>query len=224
MTMHEMSTPALDGHGGQADDHGHGGRRVARELFPLPVLPQEAAAKTTLSRGCKQRIGKRRGLRFEVNRTVRSLNLLHGGPGGSRQDDDQLPSLAQQRSLEFIEHSVRELGPSGSLTGPEALEALRISEDYGAPPAPSALGSFDPDLISLPTEELRPVDLGLAWGEGGQQVVEEFSSPQMLGPDATRIQSCGIKRLLRALFVAYGNWGWWTFRLSREWSKSSYSA
>ena len=35
---------------------------------------------------------------------------------------------------------------------------------------------------SLPSGEIRPVALEKLWGEGGQQVVKEFSS-QMLGPD-----------------------------------------
>lgn len=39
-------------------------------------------------------------------------------------------SAAQYRSLEFIEQAVRQLGSPDGLAGPEALEALRVSEGF----------------------------------------------------------------------------------------------
>ena len=106
---------------------------------------------------------------------------MHGGTGGPMSPKGDISS-GQQKVLEFIEQSVAALGSPPPLSGPEALEELRVSVGYGETPASCPLGSFDPASVSLPSGEIRPVALEKLWGEGGQQVVKEFSS-QMLGPD-----------------------------------------
>lgn len=139
MKMHDEDVPQLDSHKVEAENYGCGGRRVARDLFPLPVPTVEPPARSCLSRGCKQRIGKRMEVEKEACHTVRSLNFLHGGSGWDpRQSvcETLCMSAAQEKSLEFIGACVAELGGPGSIDGSEALQALRISEDYGGTPAP----------------------------------------------------------------------------------------
>ena len=166
---------AVEPHGPQ------GGRQVNRELFPLPSVHVESLEAGKLSRKVRQRIGRRRHLQEEVQSTVNVLNMMHGGTGGPMSPKGDISS-AQQKVLEFIEQSVAALGSPPQLSGPEALEELRVSVGYGETPASCPLGSFDPASVSLPSGEIRPVALEKLWGEGGQQVVKEFSS-QMLGPD-----------------------------------------
>ena len=166
---------AVEPHGPQ------GGRQVNRELFPLPSVHVESLEAGKLSRKVRQRIGRRRHLQEEVQSTVNVLNMMHGGTGGPMSPKGDISS-GQQKVLEFIEQSVAALGSPPQLSGPEALEELRVSVGYGETPASCPLGSFDPASVSLPSGEIRPVALEKLWGEGGQQVVKEFSS-QMLGPD-----------------------------------------
>lgn len=196
--MHENKTPQLDSHKVGADVDGYGGRRVARDLFPLPVPAVELRAEPSLSRGCRQRIGKRRQVETEIRHTVRSLNFLHGGSGWNPKLEDvaMVPSAAQEKSLEFIATCVADLGDPGEVDGSEAVRALRISEDYGGTPAPSALGSFNPELISLPAEELKPNDLAMLWGEDGQNAVEDFIRKQVLSREEASIQldEAGVER------------------------------
>ena len=197
--MHDEDLPQLDSHKVEAENYGCGGRRVARDLFPLPVPTVEPPARSCLSRGCKQRIGKRREVEKEVCHTVRSLNFLHGGSGwdpGQSVCETLCMSAAQEKSLEFIGACVAELGGPGSIDGSEALQALRISEDYGGTPAPSALGSFDPELISLPAEELKPNDLAMLWGEDGHSAVKDFIRKQVLTREEASIQlrEAGVER------------------------------
>ena len=51
-------------------------------------------------------------------------------------------SSGQQKVLEFIEQSVAALGSPPQLSGPEALEELRVSVGYGETPASCPLGNF----------------------------------------------------------------------------------
>ena len=68
-----------------------------------------------------------------------------------------------------------------SLTGPEALEELRVSDGYADLPTASPLGSFVPELVSLPEVGGQPVPLAKLWGERRQQEVEDFFHSQTLG-------------------------------------------
>ena len=188
--MHEQKMPQLDGHKAGAEPNGCDGRSVARDLLPLPVPTVEMPADASLSRGCKRRIGRRRNVDMEIRRTVRSLNFLHGGCGWEASEPASFEgvSASQAKSLEFITSCVADLGGPGDLDGSEALRALRISEDYGGAPTPSALGSFDPELVSLPAEQLQPNDLAMMWGENGQNVVEDFIREQVLTREEASLQ------------------------------------
>ena len=106
-------------------------------------------------------------------------------------------SRAQGKSLEFIQSCVKKLGKPDKITGPEALEALRITEGYEASPAPSVLGSFDLERISLPSEAVKkPADLSVVWGEDGHLAVEDFIRQQVLTEDEAhvRLKESGVER------------------------------
>lgn len=175
-------------------------RRCSRELLPLPHVEVSSCPGQKLSRKCRQRLGRRQHFEEEVNATVTSLNLMYGagcvkrcGSGGTGFSE---PSLAQLQSLEFIEHAITELGPPGELSGPEALEELRVSTGYEELPTSCPLASFDPDLVALPSEGMMPVPLESLWGEGGQLEVEEFYRKRLLGSDEieVRLDECGVRR------------------------------
>ncbi|CAK9052120.1 unnamed protein product [Durusdinium trenchii] len=76
-------------------------------------------------------------------------------------------------------------------------QALRVSEGYEGLPTSSPLGSYNPDLVSLPSGEMNPVSLESLWGPGGREAVQEFVSARVLGPSeaqATLIES-GVRRV-----------------------------
>ena len=176
-------------------------RLVQRDIFPLPfVLEDEAGCRSSLSRGCRQRVAKRLWFQKEVNRCIGSLNQLYDFslPGRRAQQvgDQLLPNLAQVRSLEFIEECIGDLGPSDSMSGAEALMALRIVQGYEELPTTSALGSFVPDKVSLPSAEVQPVQLSAAMGPDGQIMMEDFIYDQVLSEDDARskLEASGIER------------------------------
>jgi hypothetical protein len=107
---------------------------VQRDIFPLPLVEETGPNVKKLSRGCSQRLGTKRHRQKEVNHCISSLNQLFGTsvPGDRVQQrrGQTLPNLAQVKSLEFIEDCIEEMGPPGPLSGPEALEALRVAEGY----------------------------------------------------------------------------------------------
>lgn len=180
---------------------GSGERLVQRDIYPLPfVVEDEAGCRSSLSRGCRQRVSKRRWAQREVNHCIGSLNQLYdcSMPGLKAQQagDQPLPSLAQVRSIEFIEECIDDLGPSDSMSGAEALLALRIVQGYEELPTTSALGSFVPEKVSLPSAEVMPVQLSAAMGPDGQSMVEDFIYDQVLSEDGARskLEASGIER------------------------------
>ena len=89
------------------------------------------------------------------------------------------------------------LGPPSDLSGPEALEALRVSSGYMETPTMCPLGSFDPAAVSLPSEGMSPVPLEMLWGSGGRSVVEDFTFQRMLCPEAvkSKLEESGVERV-----------------------------
>lgn len=160
-----------------------GERRVARDLFPLPGVRFSPRPLGLFSRRSQQRIGRRRHFEEEVDRTVVSLNQMYGRPRAKATTVKPVEDLSagQRQVLEFIEQANRRVGDMPSLTGPEALEELRVSEGYADLPTASPLGSFVPELVSLPEVGGQPVPLAKLWGERGQQEVEDFFHSQTLG-------------------------------------------
>lgn len=174
-------------------------RECNRELFPLPLVEGPTTPSGKLSRKCRQRAGRRKHFGEEVNRTLGSLNLMYGADqGGSKAQRAAFsrPSLGQLECLEFVEHAVETLGAPPDLSGPKALEELRVSVGYAELPTACPLGSFDPDLVALPSEGMRPVPLEKLWGEGGRLMVEEFHQERLVGPDVakTRLDESGVGR------------------------------
>lgn len=162
-------------------------RNVQRDIFPLPFVVEDEGIRKTLSRGCQQRLQRKREEQREVNRCIGSLNQLfdyrYPGSVAQQRKGQMLPNLAQEKCLEFIEDCISEIGPCGEISGSEALDALRISCGYETLPTSSALGSFNPEKVSLPAGEVQPVELACAWGSNGQSVVEEFIHEQVLSKD-----------------------------------------
>ena len=65
--------------------------------------------------------------------------------------------------FEFVEDARKRVGAPPLLSGPEALEELRVAEGYDDLPTSCPLGSFNPDLVSLPSEGMNPVPLECLW-------------------------------------------------------------
>ncbi len=172
--------------------------RIQRNLLPLQAADVEGKPSATLSRGVKQRVGQRRFFQKEAQRTVMALNSMYTGQGvGSRiQPVNQLRSAGQKKVLEFIDRAVAQTGRPPDLSGPEALEALRVSEGYEVSPTTSPLGSYVLEKVALPSSGLDPVPLSQLWGPDGQFQVEEFLRLRLVGTDegARRLEHSGVKR------------------------------
>lgn len=125
-----------------------GGRRCNRDLLPLPSVHVEPRLDGKLSRKCRQREGRRIHFQEEVGRTVSALNSMYGA-GQHCLDGDGFSGISagQQQIFEFIEDAVDKLGPPCPLSGPEALEVLRVSSGYDDVPTSCPLGSFDPSAF-----------------------------------------------------------------------------
>jgi len=106
-------------------------------------------------------------------------------------------STGQEAVFEFIRRSVRDLGAPTGISGPEALEALRVAEGYEGLPTTCPLGSYEPALVSLPSGEVNPVSLASLWGSDGQKIVETFTHSRVHGPAEAqaRLIECGVERV-----------------------------
>ena len=151
-----------------------------------------------MSRGVRQRIGQRRFFQQEARRTTFALNSMYTGQavGSGSQPIGQLPSAGQKKVFEFIDNAVSQAGRPPDLSGPEALEALRVSEGYEVSPSTSPLGSYVPEKVALPSSGLDPVPLNQLWGPDGQFKVEEFLRLRLVGTDegAKRLEQSGVRR------------------------------
>eukprot|EP00438_Fugacium_kawagutii_P030549 Skav235998 [mRNA] locus=scaffold348:388416:392834:+ [translate_table: standard] len=175
--------------------------RKPRNLFPLPVSqPQKRLPRQGLSRGCARRLLRGNAVEAEVHNTVQCLNALYSG--GDIGLDDQAPflghgaSLAQVQALEFVKQSVHAMGtPPEDLSRQGAHDMLRATGVYGGDQAPSALGSYNPALLSLPNEGNVPVPLEDLWGEGGHEFVGTFIRNVILPESVakSKIQASGLR-------------------------------
>ena len=168
-----------------------------REIFPLPKVYISSPPLGLFSRKSRQRMGKRRHFEEEVGLTVDAANTLYGRPGNllNKVGGSQTFGMNGQ-ALEFIEHAVRRVGSPCSPSGPEALEELRVAVGYEDLPTTCPLGSFNADLIALPSEGVQPRSLEMLWGEGGRLQVEEFTRTKTLGPAeaARKLELSGLKK------------------------------
>ena len=175
-------------------------REVDRDIFPLPRVLNSRPPLGLFSRKSQQRIGRRRHFEQEVDHTVDALNTMYGRPGGPHKryggSNSGPISSGQAHALEFVEDACRRVGAPPLLSGPEALEELRVAEGYDDLPTSCPLGSFNPDLVSLPSEGMNPVPLECLWGEGGQQEVEDFTVHQTLciAEARERLDQCGLSK------------------------------
>eukprot|EP00438_Fugacium_kawagutii_P023337 Skav200217 [mRNA] locus=scaffold3745:15519:20956:- [translate_table: standard] len=105
-------------------------------------------------------------------------------------------SLAQAQALEFVKQSVHAMGtPPEDLSRQGAHDMLRATGVYGGDQAPSALGSYNPALLSLPNEGNVPVPLEDLWGEGGHEFVGTFIRNVILPESVakSKIQASGLR-------------------------------
>ena len=176
-------------------------QRIPRDIFPLPSVQFSGRPDVRLSRGCQQRLGRRRHFEEEVQHTLDALNRTFEGTlktsFGATSKAGGILSAGQRQVFEFIEHAISGVGSPVDITGPEALEALRVSEGYEGLPTSSPLGSYNPDLVSLPSGEMNPVSLESLWGPGGREAVQEFVSARVLGPSEAQAKliESGVRRV-----------------------------
>lgn len=176
--------------------------RKPRNLFPLPVCqPQVRLPRQGLSRSCARRLLRGNAVEAEVHNTVQCLNALYSGGAVGHDDWQQFfghgASLAQSRALEFVTQSVHAMGaPPEDLSCQGALEMLRTTGVYGGDQAPSALGSYNPALLSLPNEGNVPVPLEDLWGQGGPEFVGTFIRNVILPESVakSKIKATGLRQ------------------------------
>ena len=99
------------------------GRETSRDVFPLPSLQISARPSGPLSRGCRQRSGRRIHFEEEARHTADALNRMYEGTmktgfGESAKHAGNL-SAGQDAVFEFIRRSVRDLGAPTGISGPE---------------------------------------------------------------------------------------------------------
>ena len=170
--------------------------RIQRNLLPIAAAGVEERPSSALSRGVRQRIGQRRFFQQEARRTTFALNSMYTGQAVGSGSQPLTPSAGQKKVFEFIDNAVSQTGRPPDLSGPEALEALRVSEGYEVSPSTSPLGSYVPEKVALPSSGLDPVPLDQLWGPDGQFKVEEFLRLRLVGTDegAKRLEQSGVRR------------------------------
>ena len=97
-----------------------------RDILPLPVLAPGADSLDRwqgLSRGSRQRQGKRLWQQQLVGESIRALNWLGGVPDGAGP-----PMEAQRRCLQTIEAEVPRDAPPADYSEHEALRALLLCD------------------------------------------------------------------------------------------------
>ena len=160
-------------------------RLVPREVLPLPRSSVERVRGSQLdvSRGVKQRLGKREGFELDCDRAAWALNSLYlhqpQPPVGTAADSAVFVSLGQRHCLDWIRASVAALGaPPPEVTPAEALTKLRVASWYDVDSA--ALGSYSLASVSLPSGSLAPVPLEDLWGAGGSDMIRDFVHSRLL--------------------------------------------
>ena len=114
--MMHGSAPA----GGPAAGASHRGSPLQQPLFPVEPRRVETAGRPGLSRGTRQRIGRRRLLQQEAARCVSAVNALGGYDAGAV---PSAPSAVQGQFLERVDAGVRDMWPQDVFFQQE--EALR---------------------------------------------------------------------------------------------------
>lgn len=178
--------------------------RKPRDLFPLPLLRDEAQISYGLSRKARRKQLWKGHLGCEVNHTIRALNSMYGGDGKQHRPGQFLieedvfgEGSAQWDCIEHIESMVHKMGkPPSELTGRGALSSLQAASGYTGDQPVGSLASFNPEAISLPQSGWDPIDLADLWGDDGRSMVNEFVSTQVLPIEeaSAKLEACGVKQ------------------------------
>ena len=157
---------------------------VPRELFPLPHLPEEDQPSSWLSRGVRQRVGRRRAVASRVNDTIDALNSLMGFSSSSA----SRPSLAQRETLERLHaQHVSDVPQVDSESSEEACAALlglgrATAAAYGGDAAPH-IAPYDRSLLSIPGSGTQPVHLEDILDKRGRERVVGYRKHLMISAD-----------------------------------------
>ena len=131
-----------------------------RDCLPIALLDVPACVPTGLSRGCRQRIQRRRAIAERTNIAVRVLNDLWDPPGHI--DDAPTASRPLLDDTEKIrDHMARfHLGDTQGAPPEEAARQLlgQHLSYYGSEES-STLGSFDHASVVLPSAIAPPQDI-----------------------------------------------------------------
>ena len=131
-----------------------GSTRRHGDVFPLPLPSVEPPAKSRLSRGVRQRIGRRRAVQSDSYEAIRSLILLAGCGRGSDPAYPQFNSPASMPSdvEAFIGGRIAAFAQPPVRTQEESLMAiLRADTLYHEDGSANQLRSYESSLLSVPT-------------------------------------------------------------------------
>ena len=166
-------------------------RRCPRDVLPLPRYGEPTtspplAARARGQRPCRsvcRRVERRHRKEQLCADVIDSLNDLWCGSSDGAGFGHDHPSGAQCLVRSRVERAVDLFGaPPPGLTGPGALEALRVCGPGGYEcDAQGARASFSAPLVALPAEGCVPTPLQRLWRKEGQAPSDESD----FSPDST---------------------------------------
>ena len=133
-----------------------------------------------------------------INEVIGTLNDLYVGSQGSAAGCHQPATSRQRLALDCIRSAVRRFGkPPEWLTGPGALEELRVLSDYAGESATVAPLNFDNvNSLSLPAEGAVPVALETLGDGAGRTIVDRLHSMMLSSSEGwARVASEGPRKL-----------------------------
>ena len=149
-------------------------------------------------RSVARRIGRRCARDCLFSDVVGSLNDLWCGAGDGSVFDHERPSLAQDQVLSRVGAAVDRFGePPPDMTGPGALEALRVCGPGGyESDAQGTRAAYDSSPLSLPKEGTSPTPLETLWGDGGREFVVGFCDTQVSPSSraSAQLEHLGLER------------------------------
>ena len=162
-----------------------------RDVFPLPQLPDLAVSRVGARRGVQRRV-RRATVREEVNEAIWALNCLYFGndtdvpvsPAVSSQAEFAALPECQRSCIDRVTAHVESFRDRGAVpAGHEALrQLLALGESYDA-----SLGTtvvpYQPDLLSLPGPEARPVPLASVLAGKPRSLLVDFENRLLLTAD-----------------------------------------
>ena len=167
-----------------------------RDLFPLPRIQGGEVPLGPVSRGVKQRLGRRAWVDKRSDEVVWALNELGGvgasapsGPGGEH----------TQAALSLVREAVAAAPLPAERPAPqEALSALlRTDTRYGDSECAGNIAPFGSAPVSLPSRDLVGVDIYEVLPEAASHKLKRFRDTILLSGEeyALRIQKEGLPNL-----------------------------